>query len=75
MHPILFITVRCQQYFNHHTNVSTKIQKTTLEEERSTLIANLEMTAANYNSALDIVKDSNGDKQSVIEAHCRNYIT
>ena len=45
--------------------------KTTLQEEPSTLIANLEMTAANYNSALEILKDRYGDKQRISEAHYR----
>ena len=45
--------------------------KTTLQGDPSTLIANLEMTAANYNSALEILKDRYGDKQRIIEAHYR----
>ena len=45
--------------------------KTTLEGEPSTRIVNLEMTAANYNSAIEISKDRYGDKQFIIEAHKR----
>ena len=48
--------------------------KTTLEGEPSTLIANLEMTAANYNSALEILKDGYDDKQRIIEAHYRKLL-
>ena len=48
--------------------------KTTLEGEPSTQIANLEMTAANYNSALEILKDRYGDKQRIIEAHYRKLL-
>ena len=48
--------------------------KTTLQEEPSTLIANLEMTAANYNSALEILKDRYGDKQRISEAHYRKVL-
>ena len=48
--------------------------KTTLDGEPSTLIANLEMTAANYNSALEILKDRYGDKQLIIEAHYRKLL-
>ena len=45
--------------------------KTTLEGEPSTRIVNLEMTAANYNSAIEISEDRYGDKQFIIEAHKR----
>ena len=48
--------------------------KTTLEREPSTLIANLEMTAANYNSALEILKNRYGDKHRIIEAHYRKLL-
>ena len=48
--------------------------KTTLEGEPSTLIANLEMTAENYNSALEILKDRYGDKHRIIEAHYRKLL-
>ena len=45
--------------------------KTTREGEPSTLIANLELTAANYNSALEILKDRDGDNHHIIEAQNR----
>ena len=50
-------------------------QKTTLEGEPSTVIANLEMTAANYNSALEILKNRYRYKHSIIEAHYRKLLT
>ena len=55
----------------HHNNISSEIQ---LPEEPSTLIANLEMIEANYNSALEILKDRYGDKQRIIEAHYRKIL-
>ena len=49
--------------------------KTFREGEASTLIANLEMTSANYNSALEILKDRYVDKHRIIEAHHRKLLT
>ena len=48
--------------------------KKTQQGEPSTLIANLEMTAANYNSALETLKDRYGDKHRIIEAHYRKLL-
>ena len=49
--------------------------KTTLEGEPATLIANLEMTSRNYNTAIETLKDGFGDKHRIIEAHYRKLLS
>ena len=49
--------------------------KTTLEGEPAKLIANLEMTSRNYNSAIATLKDRYGDKQRIIEAHYQKLLS
>ena len=49
--------------------------KTTLEGEPATLIANLEMTSRNYNTAIETLKDRFGDKHRIIEAHYRKLLS